>query len=136
MVFVPTAGLSLPRSAQGAVLFALDEVRHPDKSYAGLCDHFVGRCYGYPHSGFDDAREHWNAIPDRYKRKPGTPAPKGSLHFWRVGAHDHVAIDVGPGIVASNDIIVRGRISVVKVSRITEDWNAKYLGHARPWFRP
>lgn len=134
MGFTATVGLNLPKSAGQAVAHALDEVRHPDKNYFNRCDHFCGYMYGLPHSGFVDARAHWNAIPSKYKDKPGSPAPKGRLHFWAVGQHWHVALDVGPGLVASNDIISRGRISVVRVSRITNDWNARYLGHARPWF--
>jgi hypothetical protein len=134
MSFALTRGLNLPRTSVQAVAHALDEVRHPDKGYYQRCDHFVGYMYGLQHSGFWDAKEHWEKMPDRLKARPGTKSPKGRIHFWAVGRHWHVALDVGPGIVASNDIITPGRISIVRVTRFAEDWNARYLGHAAPWF--
>lgn len=133
MAFTQAAPYNLPKSPQQAVAHALNEVRHPDENYFRHCDHFVGLMYGLEHSGFASARAHWNAIPDHLKSRRG-PAPKGRLHFWEVGNFWHVALDVGPAIVASNDILFRGRISIVRVDRITKDWNARYLGHTPPWF--
>lgn len=121
-----------PVSSAAAVRHALNEVRYPDKSYKGLCDHFVARMYGRSHSGHYSARTHWNAMPDKYKHTGNSPM--GALQFWQVGKHWHVAIDVGYGVVASNDILRLGKIDVVKTRLITSKWNARYLGWTNPWF--
>lgn len=117
-----------------AVTYALNEVKSRDINYRYLCDKFVARCYGYEGSGYVSARSHWSLTPSTY-RHSGYTAPSGALHFWNIGSAGHVAINVGNGYVASNDIKRVGYIDVVPVGYISSHWGASYLGWANPYFK-
>jgi Lysozyme like domain len=121
--------------AAGAVQWAIGQVDNPDKDYTRLCDHFVARAYGLAHSGYATAYDHWKAIPSKYKHSDGN-APAGALVFWFTGTGraGHVALSLGGGRVASNDILRRGRIDIVSIGTITQKWGAKYLGWTPPYF--
>lgn len=117
-----------------AIDWALNEMNSAQKDYSGLCDHFVGRAYGYAHSGFATAAAHWAASPG--KRKDGVP-PAGALVFWtggRTGA-GHVAISLGGGMIASTDILRSGKVDVVSIEYLNARWgNLQYQGWANPYF--
>ena len=62
------------------------------------------------------------------------PAP-GALLFWSTsGRAGHVALYLGGGQIASNDIITDGQISVVPATDIETKWGATYLGWSPPYF--
>ena len=111
---------------------ALGEARTPSENYHNLCDHFVGICYGQAHSGYPSAIAHWRDIPAKHKHS-GLP-PAGGVAYWDVGKFGHTALAVTCGTIASNDIVRKGRISVVRIGLIAEAWNAHYLGWADPYF--
>jgi hypothetical protein len=116
----------------GAVATALAEARSPSENYHNLCDHFVGVCYGLAHSGYPSAIEHWRAIPAKHKHT-GMPPP-GGVPYWDIGKFGHTAVAVTTGTIASNDIVRKGRISVVRIGLVAEAWHAHYLGWADPFF--
>ena len=118
--------------ATAAVATALDEARSPSENYHNLCDHFVGVCYGRAHSGYPSAIAHWHAIPSEHKHS-GLP-PAGGVAYWDVGTYGHTALAVTCGTIASNDIVRKGRISVVRIGLVAEAWHARYLGWADPYF--
>jgi hypothetical protein len=119
-------------SLDRAVATALKEAARPSENYDNRCDHFVGICYGLAHSGYDSAIVHWKSIPAAHKHS-GRP-PAGGVAYWDIGKHGHTAIVVAPGAIASNDIVIQGRVSVVRIGRIAESWRARYLGWADPFF--
>jgi hypothetical protein len=117
-----------------AVKYALDEVRSRDINYKYLCDKFVARCYGFEGSGYVSAISHWGFVPSAYKHS-GYTAPPGAFHFWSIGQYGHVAINVGNGLIASNDIKRWGYIDVVPVGYISQQWGARYLGWTNPYLK-
>jgi hypothetical protein len=56
--------------------------------------------------------------------------------FWSTGKSraGHVALAVGGGRIASNDILRKGMIDIVGLGTISQKWGAKYLGWAPPFF--
>lgn len=121
-------------STAAAIDWALNEMNSAQKSYSGLCDHFVGRAYGFAHSGFETAAQHWYSSPG--KHKDGVP-PVGTLVFWTGGSTGagHVAISLGGGLVASTDILRNGKVDVVSIDYINARWgNLNYQGWANPYF--
>ena len=103
------------------------------ENWSEMCDHFVGRCYGYSASGYASANAHWDAIPAKYKHSGNNP-PAGALVFWSVGDFGHVALSVGGGKVASTDIKRQGHVDVVPISLVATKWNARYRGWTDPYF--
>jgi hypothetical protein len=126
--------MSLPSPTQ-AVATALAEAQHASQDFENLCDRFVAVCYGFKHSGYDSAKLHWDAIPDKHKHKNDHKPPVGGVPFWDTSTSGHTAICVSPGMIASNDIITTGDISVVRIGKISESWStASYLGWADPFY--
>jgi hypothetical protein len=103
-------------------------------NYRVMCDRFMARCYGFYGSGYVSAHSHWHYIPSSMKH-PGYSAPVGAFHFWDIGSYGHVALNVGKGLVASNDIKRVGKIDVVPVTYIGQRWGARYLGWTEPYLR-
>ena len=61
--------------------------------------------------------------------------PPGALLFWSTsGRAGHVALYLGGGQIASNDIVTDGQISVVPATDIETKWGATYLGWSPPYF--
>ena len=56
--------------------------------------------------------------------------------FWYTGEGraGHVAVYLGDGKIASNDIRRNGKIDIVPMSEISQKWGAKYLGWTPPYF--
>ncbi|MGQ0625612.1 MAG: lytic transglycosylase domain-containing protein, partial [Sporichthyaceae bacterium] len=69
-------------------------------------------------------------------RHPGDRnPPAGALVFWDTGRRPgHVALSMGQGLIASNDIVRAGRIDVVALNEIERRWGARYLGWTAPDF--
>jgi hypothetical protein len=123
------------RSPTKAVKTALLEAKHPSQDFENLCDRFVAVCYGLAHSGYGSAKEHWDKIPDKHKHKLDAKPPVGGVPFWDTKTSGHTAICVSPGMIASNDIITTGEVSVVRIGKISESWStATYLGWAEPFY--
>lgn len=122
-----------PRSAASAVKWARNMAG--DYGWYNLCLNFTAQAYGWDHAGTQYAIDHWLFTPNSMRHYRQRNAPAGSLMFWDTGQRaGHVAISLGDGYVASNDIITPGKISIVRADLIDEKWNARYLGWTAPYF--
>ena len=124
-----------PRSAAQAIDWAMRQSGGPAAWY-NRCLAFVANAYGWHNSGTHYALDHYlSVIPERM-RHPGdrNPAP-GALMFWETSHRaGHVALYLGNGLIASNDIDSPGRISIVPANAPERRWGARYVGWAAPYF--
>ncbi|MGB8382980.1 MAG: NlpC/P60 family protein [Dermatophilaceae bacterium] len=100
------------------------------------CLAFVAQAYGWAFSGTQYALDQYTSVMPTGMRHDGdrNPAP-GALLFWSTsGRAGHVALYLGAGMVASNDITTTGQISVVPATDIETKWGATYLGWSAPYF--
>lgn len=100
----------------------------------GMCDNFVANMYGYSHSGYNTAIEHWRDTPSSLKHPGDMKAPAGALMFWS-GGDGHVALSLGDGNIVSTDIGGPSTVSTAPASDITTKWGKPYLGWAYPYFQ-
>lgn len=101
-------------------------------NWAGYCQMWSRIAVGAPGPPrYGSAIDNWNAAP-AVNKHPNSSVPwTGSLVFWATGnPNGHVAPCVGPGLVASTDILVRGQVSVVPITEIAARWGARLLGWA------
>jgi hypothetical protein len=81
----------------------------------------------------ESAQLEWNSIPGS-ARHPGNRPPLGAPCFWKGPLpQGHVAIVVeyrgDVPYIASNDILVRGRIDIVPLAKIEQGWtSSRWLG--------
>lgn len=122
-----------PRSPASAVTWARGKAGA--YGWYNLCLNFTAQAYGWNHSGTRYAIDHWLFTPGPLRHHRVRNAPAGALMFWDTGLRaGHVALALGNGLVASNDIITPGRISIVPAWTIDKKWNARYLGWTAPYF--
>ncbi len=108
---------------------ALKEAKRQNPSETdllGWCLLSVRTWLGIP-SRDKSAKIAWNSTPESERHRNSTP-PKGFPVFWDIGAHGHVALSDGNGYCISTDIKRRGKADRVRIDRVTNQWNAKYLG--------
>jgi hypothetical protein len=128
-----------PRSAAEAIAWAKQAAASGDSKWYNLCLRFVATAYGWSSSGTATALKHWQAMPDDLRHTDRNPPP-GALLFWKHkgdSASDagHVAIYLGDGKIASNDIESKGKISIVPMEAIEQKWGQQYLGWTPPYFK-
>lgn len=114
-----------PWTAAQAVAYSIGQAVSPDKNYYQRCEHAVAWYYGWGGSGYGSAKEHANAVPKSLRHAIPSDAskiPAGALVYWFDGTWGHVALSVGAGKVASNDIVSAGRIDIVPLSRFGQKW--------------
>jgi hypothetical protein len=123
------------RSTKEAIEWARKEAESGGGNWYRLCLMFVGRAYGWNSSGTPLAIDHYRKMPDSMKHDKDRNPPPGALMFWDTGkAAGHVAIYLGNGKIASNDIRRPGYIDIVPATDIEKDWGAKYVGWSPPYF--
>ena len=112
------------------------EVANPSRNWDHLCLGFAARAYGWNASGTETAIKQWQIMPSDMQHKGDTNPPPGALVFWDTGPGKagHVAIYLGDGKIASNDIRRSGKIDIVPLEEISKKWGAKYLGWTPPYF--
>lgn len=124
-----------PRSVAEAIEWAKREAKSPSKSWERLCLSFVAHAYGWSASGVPYAIDHFSAVPTSMQHRGDRNPPPGSLVFWKTsGRAGHVALYLGDGMVASNDIREKGKISIVPMDEIDRRWGATYVGWTPPYF--
>ena len=117
---------------QRAVNFALQTKRWS----VGMCDNFVGNCWGHSASGYASAIVHWNQTPAKYKHT-GTPPP-GALVFFRGGRYGHVALSLGGNKARSTDFsggkYVPNVVGTGSIQDIAKAMGHAYLGWTEPYY--
>ncbi|MFJ2060358.1 hypothetical protein ACIOMM_31085 [Streptomyces sp. NPDC087908] len=124
-----------PRSTAGAIAWARQEAAGGGADWYRACLAFVARTYGWSYSGVQYAVDHYRQMPASLRHDRDRRPPPGALMYWdtrqRAG---HVALYLGGGKIASNDIRRKGYIDVVDAGAIESLWGATYLGWAPPYF--
>lgn len=131
-------GLSLPRvnprTTAQAIAWAQSRRGGPAIWY-NRCLNFVAQTYGWHNSGVNYAIDHFSVAPAPLRHPGDRNPPPGALLFWNTGHRaGHVALSVGNGLIASNDIESRGRISIVPMDAPERRWGARYVGWTAPYF--
>ncbi|MFJ3481690.1 NlpC/P60 family protein [Streptomyces microflavus] len=123
-----------PRSTAAAIKWAENETSG-GKDWYRACLAFVAQAYGWSYSGVNYAIDHYKEMPANMKHDKDREPPPGALMYWDTGQRaGHVAIYLGNGKIASNDIERPGYIDVVPATDIETKWGATYLGWAPPYF--
>ncbi|RPK29143.1 hypothetical protein EES39_40480 [Streptomyces sp. ADI92-24] len=124
-----------PRSTADAVKWARREADSGSTKWYRKCLAFVAISYGWSFSGTNYAIDHYWEMPSTMRHNRDRNPPVGALMYWRTDSRaGHVAIYVGNGEIASNDIRSPGRISIVPATDIESKWGAVYEGWAPPYF--
>lgn len=124
-----------PRSAKRAIEAARAEAESGNAGWYRLCLAFVAEMYGWNFSGVIYAIDHYRQMPSAMKNDGDRNPPPGALMYWDTGQRaGHVAVYLGDGKIASNDISRPGYIDVVDATAPETKWSAKYVGWAPPYF--
>ncbi len=124
-----------PRDAQAAIEWARDQAADGSDDWYRACLSFVAQAYGWGGSGVTYAVDHYHEMPSNMRNNLSRTVPPGALMYWDTGGRaGHVAIYLGDGQVASNDILRPGYIDIVDATEIESRWGATYLGWAPPYF--
>ncbi|KJY23120.1 hypothetical protein ADK94_03845 [Streptomyces sp. XY593] len=124
-----------PRSTKEAIAAAREEARSGPKKWYQMCLAFTSVAYGWSSSGVPYAIDHYREMPTSMKHDKDRNPPPGALMYWDTGQRaGHVAVYLGGGEIASNDIRRPGYIDVVPATEIESKWGATYLGWAPPYF--
>jgi hypothetical protein len=99
------------------------------------CLAFVANVYGWSYSGVDYAIDHYKVVPASMRHPGDRHPPPGALLYWDTGHRaGHIAVYLGNGEIASNDILRPGYIDIVKADQIEARWGATYAGWTPPVF--
>ncbi|MFJ9427857.1 peptidase M23 [Streptomyces sp. NPDC101249] len=124
-----------PRSTEDAIKWARNEAENGSGEWYRACLAFVARVYGWSFSGVLYAIDHYKEMPPALKHDKDRNPPPGALMYWDTGQRaGHVAVYLGGGKIASNDIVRPRYIDVVDATDIETKWGATYLGWAPPYF--
>lgn len=129
-------GVKNPLSTADAIRKAREEADSHRSQWFQKCLAFTSIMYGWGSSGTNFAIDHYQVVMPKEMRHDGDRnPPPGALMFWDTGHRaGHVAIYLGDGKIASNDIVTPGEISVVPATDIETKWSAKYLGWSPPYY--
>lgn len=126
---------SNPRSTRDAIKWAKRQEEIHSPGWYRQCLAFASQAYGWNFSGVQYAIDHYRHMPASMKHDKERTPPPGALMYWDTGSRaGHVAVYLGEGKIASNDIREPGYISVVPATDIEKKWGATYLGWAPPYF--
>ncbi|NUW02898.1 peptidase M23 [Streptomyces sp. CAI 127] len=129
------ASVKNPRSAEDAIRWARREAETGSKQWFRWCLRFVAAAYGRKSAGSRFAIGHYRSMPEEMKHDGDRNPPPGALMYWDTGSEaGHVALYLGNGKIASNDIKRVGYIDVVDATDIETKWGSTYLGWAPPYF--
>ncbi|MGN9821926.1 peptidase M23 [Streptomyces sp. SD11] len=129
------ASVKNPRSTEQAITWAQNQARVGGPDWWRACLAFVARAYGWNFSGVPYAIDHYREMPASMKHDKDRNPPPGALMYWETGGRaGHVAVYLGNGKIASNDIRRPGYIDVVPATDIETKWGSTYVGWAPPYF--
>jgi hypothetical protein len=128
--------LKNPRSVDEAIAWAKKH-SGPGSSadWYQRCLAFTAIVYGWQFSGVNYAIDHYQVVPKSMQHDGDRHPPAGALMYWDTGHRaGHIAVYLGNGKVASNDILRPGYIDVVDAELFETKWGAKYIGWTPPVF--
>lgn len=124
-----------PRSTRDAIAWARREALTGGPTWYRWCLRFAAAAYGRSSAGSPLAIGHYRSMPPQMRHPGDRNPPPGALMYWDTGgAAGHVALYLGDGQIASNDILRPGYIDVVDATAIESRWGATYLGWTPPYF--
>ena len=126
-----------PHTIAQAILYAQQQAGPTgDHVWYRACLAFVAIANGWSFSGTDYTVDQYLRVTPAVFRHDGDRRPElGALLYWQTsGRAGHVALYVGQGMIASNDIRIDGRISIVPATDIETRWGGRYIGWAPPFF--
>ncbi len=126
-----------PRTCHQAIDAARREARSGSLIWHRRCLAFTAQAYGWAASGEATAAVAWKrALATGTAHPHDTNPPAGALLFYDNGdTAGHVALHLGNGQAATNDIATPGRIDIVPLNDLTHGrWHLTYLGWTPPHF--
>ncbi|MEV6681239.1 peptidase M23 [Streptomyces erythrochromogenes] len=128
--------LNNPRSVPDAIAWAkLNAGPNSEKKWERRCLAYTAIVYGWNVSGVSYAIDHYTVVPAAMRHDKDRNPPPGALMYWTTGSRaGHIAVYLGDGMVASNDILRPGYIDVVPAELIESKWGAGYVGWTPPYF--
>lgn len=125
-----------PRSVAEAIQWAKDHAgANSTANWYQRCLAFTANVYGWSFSGVNYAIDHYKVVPASMRHDGDRHPPPGALMYWDTGHRaGHIAVYLGGGKIASNDILRPGYIDVVDAGLIESKWGAKYIGWTPPDF--
>lgn len=131
-----TWNLNNPRSVTEAIAWAKDHAGdNSTADWYARCLAFTAIVYGWNYSGVSYAIDHYTVVPADMRHDGDRHPPPGALMYWDTGHRaGHIAVYLGDGKIASNDILRSGYIDIVDAGLIESKWGAKYVGWTPPHF--
>ncbi|MFK0142550.1 peptidase M23 [Streptomyces murinus] len=125
-----------PRSVAEAIAWAkAHSGAHSADDWYQRCLAFTATVYGWSYSGVVYAIDHYKVVPASMRHDGDRHPPPGALMYWDTGHRaGHIAVYLGNGKIASNDILRPGYIDVVDAGLVESKWGAKYIGWTPPYF--
>lgn len=116
------------RTPAQAVTWAKGQITSPSKDYYRLCLQFVRMAFGLG-VNFPDAGTAWDQAKKKHRTSDSTEIPRGVPVFWELpSTADHVALSLGDGKCISTDATGKGKVGIVTIDSITENWGGTLLG--------
>lgn len=128
--------LNNPRSVKDAIAWAKANAgSHSTKTWYRRCLAYTAIVYGWNVSGVTYAIDHYTVVPKSMRHDKDRHPPAGALMYWETGGRaGHIAVYLGDGKVASNDILRPGYIDIVDAELFETKWGATYVGWTPPVF--
>ncbi|MBQ0890707.1 peptidase M23 [Streptomyces sp. RM72] len=128
--------LNNPRSVEEAIAWAKKNAgAGSSKQWYQRCLAYTAIVYGWQFSGVNYAIDHYSVVPKSMQHDGDRHPPAGALMYWDTGHRaGHIAVYLGDGKVASNDILRPGYIDVVDAELFETKWGARYIGWTPPVF--
>ncbi|MGK5631294.1 transglycosylase SLT domain-containing protein [Streptomyces sp. URMC 123] len=127
--------LNNPRTVEQAIAWAKANAgANSSAGWYNRCLAYTSIVYGWNFSGVTYAIDHFSVVPKEMQHTDRNPPP-GALMYWDTGSRaGHIAVYLGNGQIASNDILRRGYIDIVSADLIETKWGARYVGWTPPHF--
>jgi peptidoglycan hydrolase-like protein with peptidoglycan-binding domain len=117
------------KTYEQALAYAERQRTNPTQDWTRLCQKFARSCVGAAPFG-TTALSAWYNTPAKH-RHTSEPKP-GSIAYFDdpriAGEAGHAVWVPKTGMCYSNDILQRGKIDLVRLERITDDWGMRRLG--------
>lgn len=113
------------RMGKAAVDFAAAQAANATRDWTGICLIFVRNSFNVGPANPDATSGYLAA---KFKHGTAGTPPLGVPLWWTGGNHGHVAISTGDGSCFSTDILRKGKVDKVPISKIARQWGKTYKG--------